>query len=578
MAQEIELSIAETNKLRAQLGLPLIPDPEETPGNKENAPSTGLSSENANRLRMSLGLRPKESVEELAENKKNRNSIENENDKKLKERPAYRKKPIAGFLYDDIESTDSWLANLGKKSKISQQNTETHPSIDGDSKLKLAHDADLLSELRDGDVLTLEDGGIIDEHEDAVLANENLKIKAKDASNKLEREKEALLKYGVKPSYGDVAKERLVGAIIKGNQVVMDSINRKEEGSIPKQNAQRFKLDFDDLKERKAPVTMKKIKNKSKNQSKKRLRDDDESIEVSGPMVTASLDVGENNDDELELMLAKSRRNKQKQRNLLTAEEIAEEVKLHLRVDTVSIMGDGFVYDDTKDFFDSIQAPFKSSKVQGVEADENPPVKSDDSLKNSVAIINTEEEEHTEPITVEEATLQGHEGQEEQYSAPLFNSLLDTLKYIRQQNQQTPKQDPQSDKLHRQAYREAELNKIKISIEERVVREELEKDQSYISMPKEEKEKLFDRVLNNRLVDKGIISELSNQKYSRYNKKTDTLSSYSPQVKLRYTDNTGQVLNTKQAWKQLLHQYHGLEPKHKKKKLLRKESKEIVLG
>ena len=150
--------------------------------------------------------------------------------------------------------------------------------------------------------------------------------------------------------------------------------------------------------------------------------------------------------------------------------------------------------------------------------------------------------------------------------APL-NSLLATLQYLRKSNfvPDTNEEQKQVEKKLREARKEAQLMKLQISIEERTLREELEKDSGYKGLPAKEKENTFDRILNQRLIEKGLVSDVNpHSKYSRYEKKPDRLSDYRPQVKLSYKDEKGNLLDRKQAWKQLLHKYHGLAPKQKK--------------
>ena len=103
---------------------------------------------------------------------------------------------------------------------------------------------------------------------------------------------------------------------------------------------------------------------------------------------------------------------------------------------------------------------------------------------------------------------------------------------------------------------------MKISIEERILKEELSKDKSYIRMPKIERSGYFEKLLDTRLKQKGIIID-NNTGTTTTTKKTNlgmvqnNLKIYNPKVELTYKDELGNVLNTKQAYKQLSHKYHG---------------------
>lgn len=587
MVQEIELSIAETNQLRAQLGLPLIPDPEVSI--VEKVAQTSLTNDGANRLRMSLGLRPKQEEDGITTRQLEDKRNKNQEKRMLGEKKTAKQDKL---FYNDIEWTESWLQNIGKKKREVKEPTNSRIDDDLNAEFTLAH-ADKVSELQEGEVLTLEDGGIMEEDEDDILVSEKMKKLSKEEKDKLERSKQALLEYGLRERIEEEKLKDEVKVTIKGNQILILKDVKDDDVEKSKGITMSTFDDLDEVDKRKAPVKMKKIK-KTKKQSKKRIREIES--EEPGLMFTVSLDNDEEDDNELELVLATSRKKKQKQRKMLTAEEIAHEVKLHLRADAMSEIGDGFVYDDTRDFLESIQPQRDDSGSQKVEVVADS--KNEELAGNSkneeiiadakkVKLVAGSKEDEERKGTVEGSTETAGESKDNSSesledasensldkSGPKFNTLLDTLKYLRQNGQ--PEQN-QHDKANRQAQKEAELTRIKISIEERIVKEELLTDHTYIGAPNEEKEKIYERVLNDRLVAKGIVTEVSRGKYSRYSTK-DSLPSYNPQVRLRYTDSTGQELNTKQAWKELLHKYHGLEPKHKKRKGKTLEPNEKVIG
>ena len=122
---------------------------------------------------------------------------------------------------------------------------------------------------------------------------------------------------------------------------------------------------------------------------------------------------------------------------------------------------------------------------------------------------------------------------------------------------------------------------MKISIEERILKEELSKDKSYIRMPKIERSGYFEKLLDTRLKQKGIIID-NNTGTTTTTKKTNlgmvqnNLKIYNPKVELTYKDELGNVLNTKQAYKQLSHKYHGtgLDKNKKKQEQLKKKQQQ----
>lgn len=585
MAKEIELSLEETNKLRAQIGLPLIE--EEKPkhilqksGNLEQ--NEGLSVEETNKLRLSLGLKPIETensgqklVERLEKSEKLGKSVGILEREKLETSQFAPKTPI---FYNEVE-TESWLENVGKNSlngvklEVSRQE-EIH---DSGVSVRVAHSTEELSLLKEGEVFVLEDNGVLEENGD-VLANEKLTKDAKLRGDIREKRKQESLQFG---KYDDESESESVHAVMEGSTIILSE--PKKEKTPPKGNTVHISGLFDDLEEEKKPVKMKRMKKKI---SKKRQRVETE-IDDSVPMVTTSLDVDDFVEDDLESMLAVTRKEKQRQRKMMTAEEIASEVQLHRLLDVQKEIG-GFVYDDTTDFLESLSARYPATNELGrstdmVELEEikaeilEPGVKSE--VKSEV------KEEVTGEIKVEdtgEVEVPGEisvEAPEPPWTSqtPQFDNLLSTLKYLRANNLVAQSNQPSQ----RNAYKEADLMKLKISIEERVVREELEQDSSYMSLPQEEKVQAFDRILNEKLVAKGIVAALPQHgKYSRY-KQPDRLASYNPEVSLTYRDDQGNELDRKQAWKQLSHQFHGVGPSKKKVKKVKKVKKsenERVIG
>lgn len=558
MAGEIELSLEETNKLRAQIGLPLIPIPEKETKSEENVSGKAeLSIEETNKLRISLGLRPipiPESGSKLRDSEKK--TIPEESKKTPKEATSHSFAPKKTF-YNEVGSTDSWLENIGKRVlKTEKLLSSVEPNEEAD--LKVAHSAKGMSLVKEGDVFVLEDAGILDEEKD-VLSNEVLKKEAKIREHINEKRKHDIIQFG-KPTEEDEEPEESEIAV-QGSTIFLDQV--KEEPA-PKGNTVQFADLFEEDQKPRRSIVMKKMKKRSKAASLKKRERNEEEIQISEPMVTTLLDVDLEVEDDLQNMLAQSRSKKQKQRKTMSAEEIANEVQLHNRLDVQAEVS-GVVYDDTADFLSSLGSGDKKKEIS-VESTE----------KESVNLaIKAEEIKKEVDEMVEDTTGASVEREEEAESVGHFTSLLSTLKYLKANNgiSEALELEKESQKMQRASYRDADLAKLKISIEERIVREELELDTSYKSLPKEEKEVVFDRVLNERLVSKGVVAALPKLgKYSRY-KQEDRLSTYNPQVKLKYKDDKGQELNTKQAFKHLSHQFHGVGPSKKKVKKVKQEER-----
>lgn len=568
MAAEIELSIAETNKLRAQLGLPLIPVAE---GREEKSPerdSSELTIEQTNKLRASLGLRQ---LEDAPPKRKNATPS---NTKSAANRVSASQ--VLADLYKEVD-TDAWLEGLGKGKRSTKMPETIAAQDDDEPQMEVAHDAKVLAEVADGDVFTLEDQDLLGEGND-VLSNEKLAKVSKQKQDETERKKIDRLRFGAKVSFElDDDMESSGPVVIRGTSI--DISEKPDSPPMPIHSVSAPLFQDEPAEDKTGPVKMKKLKMKKPKQKRKTI---DDSIKVTEPMVTQTLLEEEQEDaEELEAILAASRDKKVKRRKLMSAEEIAHEVSLHLRLDTVDKI-DGIVYDSTKDFLDTLLAEKEArgekgngkeieeevEKVEGKEEVENEDHQLTNSPRELVSGVEKINEAEVEKLADNELGQRESDDvrSEAKTQAPL-NSLLATLQYLRKSNivPDTNEEQKQVEKKLREARKEAQLMKLQISIEERTLREELEKDSGYKGLPAKEKENTFDRILNQRLIEKGLVSDVNpHSKYSRYEKKPDRLSDYRPQVKLSYKDEKGNLLDRKQAWKQLLHKYHGLAPKHKK--------------
>lgn len=564
MAAEIELSIAETNKLRAQLGLPLIPVSEEREEKSPERDSSELTIEQTNKLRASLGLRQLEDAPPKRKNATPSNTKSAAN--------RFSASQVLADLYKEVD-TDAWLEGLGKGKRSTKMPETIAAQDDDEPQMEVAHDAKVLAEVADGDVFTLEDQDLLGEGND-VLSNEKLAKVSKQKQDETERKKIDRLRFGAKVSFElDDDMESAGPVVIRGTSI--DISEKPDSPPMPIHSVSAPLFQDEPAEDKTGPVKMKKLKMKKPKQKRKAI---DDTVKVTEPMVTQTLLEEEQEDaEELEAILAASRDKKVKRRKLMSAEEIAHEVSLHLRLDTVDKI-DGIVYDSTKDFLDTLLAEKDArgekgngkeieeevEKVEGKEEVEN----EDHQPRELVSGVEKIDEVQVEKLADNELGQRESDDvrSEAKTQAPL-NSLLATLQYLRKSNfvPDTNEEQKQVEKKLREARKEAQLMKLQISIEERTLREELEKDSGYKGLPAKEKENTFDRILNQRLIEKGLVSDVNpHSKYSRYEKKPDRLSDYRPQVKLSYKDEKGNLLDRKQAWKQLLHKYHGLAPKHKK--------------
>lgn len=552
MVEEILLSIEETNRLRAQIGLPLLPVEKKENLKKRVSGKDELSIEETNKLRASLGLQPIV-VEEPSSGPVPEEHVDLP--KKTTSNDQFKVDTDLKLFYNDAGS--DWLENIGKGKKA-EKTAETEVSKESEG-IAVGHAALALSGVKDGDVFTLEDQNVLDDEEERMV-NEKIAKAEKLRKTEAEKRKIATLKFGVRfeEDEEDEADEL---AQVSGSTILLP---QKQDVEAPvRTGTTKMEALFDDITEPRPAAVKFKKKSKKKSLSKKRELDNDAELETHQPMVTEELKFeAEDGDDEIQSVLAKNREKQQKKRKLLTPEQLAQEIQLHQRIDLTEKTG-GMVFDGTSDFLSSIG--------QAVEDDSQEEVKKEAEKDVEEKVTDVQEE------VVPQLDGKAEPEEQEAPTKPKFGSMAATLSYLRGNNMVSAElqREKEARKQQEKRVKEAELQRIAISIEERSVKQELELDLSYKRLSKEEQDSTLDKILNERLVAKGLM-EVPKGRYSNYN--SDRLSSYNPQVNLKYKDQDGNELDLKQAFKQLSHKYHGTAPKHKKKKMGNKSEVEHVIN
>ena len=569
MAEEIRLSVKETNKLRARLGLPLLPTgPPEKPitdaeaAKNARTPKNGvsLSVQETNRLRRSLGLRP-----------------------------AVPDGPDATATTDT--EIDSSLANYAGH------------SAGEDLGVRVGHSAKELSSLRDGEVFTLEDRGILDEDDDC-LVNEGLERHSKQQKPDRERKKLGRsVGAGLGVFYDDESEPEveiqpvlIVGTTITPSRVAL------QDPQPPSGNVVKIAGLFDDLDEKQPakhdrPIKFKKSKMKS---GSKRQIAEQPLVVATSEMVTLTLAIDDDVDDDIEDFLARSRREKVIARAQMSVEELSAEARTNARMSMVADLKDGLVFDPTRDFLDTLgDDPLRDGDEIAAKSDSSAGIVTDSAVPTGGSVANADETDIKDVLNVAQltATNGGQEikqiermeavaiekpasndlktpykqSEEPEPSsptieAPRLGGILSTLKYLRQHSKVPSESAKKAFRMKRDKEKKHGLVRIKISIQERLAREELKKDPAYDRATPEQKEKIFDRVLSERLVSEGIVSDSQvSGRYQRHAGTSDDLANYNPQVQVLNKDETGKVLSQKEAWKALSHRYHGLAPKNAKR-------------
>ena len=614
----ISLSIEETNKLRQKIGLPLLP-----------TTTTNISSD-------STEYKNYEDYErERLQNLKNNQLIERINIAKFNSNK--RKFLTNETIIDNAEDldTDDWLNNLGESTESSKPHKKQKTTIvksnqndTGPTTTIIGHTTKELQSLGNNEILTLKDTDLInDDDEDgtgSILMNQDLSNKAKLKRNLAERKEAENIKFNGR-HYSRNNKEEEeeeeeeefndIDGLLTNDKVIMsgstiDLSSNTAKPPPPPPNDKKKKmlaitnlfedLDNDTLSNNNniksnVPIKMKKIKKKKDNNKKKsnKLKLLDDTIKPVELLVETN--IGNDDDiDDIENQLSNSisnlRTKKLQTRLEFTPEQLAEEISANKRWEFERKLeqenlknnnNNNNVYNDTIGFLNNLETNILSESGE-VEVTANINEESADDDDEDDVKQQEVESKQTNP-----GVYSIVEEKQKEDEAPKFSGgLAETLKFLKSRNILDPESITTTNEELRQqelareeAIKKSELLKMKISIEERILKEELSKDKSYIRMPKIERSGYFEKLLDTRLKQKGIIIDNNTgttTKKTNLGMVQNNLKIYNPKVELTYKDELGNVLNTKQAYKQLSHKYHGtgLDKNKKKQEQLKKQQQQ----
>ena len=615
----ISLSIEETNKLRQKIGLPLLPTTTTT---------TNISSD-------STEYKNYEDYErERLQNLKNNQLIERINIAKFNSNK--RKFLTNETIIDNAEDldTDDWLNNLGESTESSKPHKKQKTTIvksnqndTGPTTTIIGHTTKELQSLGNNEILTLKDTDLInDDDEDgtgSILMNQDLSNKAKLKRNLAERKEAENIKFNGRHYRRNNKEEEEeeeeefndIDGLLTNNKVIMSgstidlSSNTAKLPPPPndkKKNMLAITNLFEDLDndtlsnnnniKSNVPIKMKKIKKKKDNNKKKsnKLKLLDDTIKPVELLVETNI----GNDDDIENQLSNSisnlRTKKLQTRLEFTPEQLAEEISANKRWEFERKLeqenlknnnNNNNVYNDTIGFLNNLETNILSESGE-VEVTANINEESADDDDEDDVKQQEVESKQTNP-----GVYSIVEEKQKEDEAPKFSGgLAETLKFLKSRNILDPESITTTNEELRQqelareeAIKKSELLKMKISIEERILKEELSKDKSYIRMPKIERSGYFEKLLDTRLKQKGIIIDNNTgttTKKTNLGMVQNNLKIYNPKVELTYKDELGNVLNTKQAYKQLSHKYHGtgLDKNKKKQEQLKKQQQQQQRG
>lgn len=616
----ISLSIEETNKLRQKIGLPLLPTTTTT--------TTNISSD-------STEYKNYEDYErERLQNLKNNQLIERINIAKFNSNK--RKFLTNETIIDNAEDldTDDWLNNLGESTESSKPHKKQKTTIvksnqndTGPTTTIIGHTTKELQSLGNNEILTLKDTDLInDDDEDgtgSILMNQDLSNKAKLKRNLAERKEAENIKFNGRHYRRNNKEEEEeeeeefndIDGLLTNDKVIMSgstidlSSNTAKPPPSPKdkkKNMMAITNLFEDLDnvtlsnnnniKSNVPIKMKKIKKKKDNNKKKsnKLKLLDDTIKPVELLVETNIGNDDDDIDDIENQLSNSisnlRTKKLQTRLEFTPEQLAEEISANKRWEFERKLeqenlknnnNNNNVYNDTIGFLNNLETNILSESGE-VEVTTNINEESADDDDEDDVKQQEVESKQTNP-----GVYSIVEEKQKEDEAPKFSGgLAETLKFLKSRNILDPESITTTNEELRQqelareeAIKKSELLKMKISIEERILKEELSKDKSYIRMPKIERSGYFEKLLDTRLKQKGIIIDNNTgttTKKTNLGMVQNNLKIYNPKVELTYKDELGNVLNTKQAYKQLSHKYHGtgLDKNKKKQEQLKKQQQQ----
>ncbi|KAF8952187.1 hypothetical protein BGZ52_007569 [Haplosporangium bisporale] len=360
-----------------------------------------------------------------------------------------------------------------------------------------------------------------------------------------------------------------------------------------------------------ADITFKKSKKKKKSRSRKADDNwaddgDENAMDIEKPK---PLDISELNfvdDEDLQESLARSRRIATKKTiKKLTPEQIAKNLaeSKSMDVDETSVEG-GLVISDVSEFVSNLSAnviqppaapaPKVVSRAQSVSVDEDTSVEtqdhaqdesrngiskegisedaSDEDINMSRSRTRAESEEQ-EDIEMEQETKESAAIDTPLVAEPLVSrGLGSTLALLKQQGVYETGSAEQAEKARLQAEKARLLSNIRLD-EARAAKElaaskardkEKARDKSYSSRDRER-----DREYENQRREQQLLDE-----------REARMKDYKPDVNIEYIDESGNRLNTKEAFRQLSHAFHGKTSGKKKteKRMKKIEDEKRLMG
>lgn len=617
-------TIEETNKLRASMGLPLLPVPGAAPQPAQaKETSDGDSDDDGEEEASTIETREARAYDNF---KAIRDAEEAKRKREARAAAAKRERDNAQRFAalegkglgeaDDSGDVDAkaWLKASRKRQKLIEQNRKLEEeraaadaaaaaALQYTSKdlagIKVAHD---MTDILDGNdqILTLKDT-TIDENEEEGDELENLDAKARESLQErleLKKKKPAYNVYDADESaergvlsqydeeiFGKKAKKFTLdgsGAIAELSDIL--------QGEAPKaKRMQAVSLDDDMTKD--APMSdyldiseikvKKPKKKKSKNTRQKPVDEDDVFPIPEAPEEDEQMDVDAGNganakkrkldddeplvdDDDLQASLAIQRRNALKKRKKTRPEDIARQLKEQAEQDEPETLEGGVVIDEISEFVSGLRKPEDAATKKA----EKPKTKVEDSV-TAMDDQSDDDGDHEMADGPYGETAEAHKE-----DSPSFDTMgIDeektiglgmgsTLSLLRERGLiQDAHGAELNDHLRSKAEFVSQLRRIEGEQEERT-RHQREKDRL---------SGRWDRMSQREREEWARQQNMHRDQQQSRNVDALFREKYKPNVELKYVDEHGRSLNQKEAFKHLSHQFHGkTSGKGKTDKMLKK--------
>lgn len=552
MGEVTSISLDETNRIRASLGLKTIPRRSSSSKRKRS-----VSSQEDAKIRQSyetkppLGIKknPKEQENSILEETKVSTGYDNSHE--LKSRIATIKKSTSSNVQE--ENTDDWLSKVGRpnqKPKVSKVvNSEKISDVAINNTVKVSHDIESM-ETNKPIILTLKESTLDDGQDTDILQDEKTLHDLEDAKNIKLRQLNNDRKLNKISIMGfedeDIAQnEELQLLDIRIDGTLSSNTSERLDRSVSEDLSGKRKIilesdsDFDEAPNDYVPTKIKKRKKKSNQSSESKTT-------AISKMIKVDL-IDEDNEDFEGPIINVRKRTVEDESELEAAEQVAlERIETLHRAKGVHIMNPskkGLVLDEMDGFLDSLKTNLLEERV------ENKPIMID--LKQTKPASELSKPPINDPVE----SQGGKDGNMVDFS----QGIAGTLSFLKERKIITPAQTYSNSKHSRNQH---DIYKEFQALEDISKVSKASKDLEANAVRTQFSEEELQKIKN--VNDQEIALKA-------HTLQSEKLRHYNPDVKLSYKDSKGNELTTKEAYKQISQSWHGT--KSNKKKLAKQEKK-----